>query len=266
MASKPFKSFKTGKQSRLTESKDLKKAPAPPPDFDLAPLTSYPPEVFRSNEPPVDEFVLSLALAYNDLKSIEWVIQQMKRARRKAAIDAVTGQLLGMGIWGSRMTLGLIHELLKAIDVATKAGVLDNRAFTETVASIAPRARSAWSLLVAVATSADSREMTAKLRRYLVQVRNNAAFHYYQPTELHRGYKEHFFVRPRDEFNRSAFASIGENMERTRFYFADAAISRYYDSDANNELFKASTALRSPVNLALRSVVHAYLEYRKDRI
>ena len=109
--------------------------------------------------------------------------------------------------------------------------------------------------------------MAVEVRKYLEQVRHNVAFHYHQPKELRRAYDAHFFDDERSEFNESAYASIGDTMKTTRFYFADAAVSRYYDDGrAKRELFKISNQLRPVVSLAIRSIVHGYLELRTAKL
>lgn len=266
----PFKSFRGNpvKSVQGRDDGDGAEKVAPPPDFELAPLTTYDPEVFRSADRDVDAFVLSLALGFNDLKAVEWVMKQVQRGRpSEPTVDAESGQIYGMSIWAARMTLAMIHELLNAVKVAAKEGVLSGAEFTTVVESLDPRSHQAWSAILAVATNTAKSGMAADVRKYMEQVRHNAAFHYYQPTELRRGYDAHFFDDKANEFNAHAYASIGDTMRTTRYYFADAAVSRYYDDGgAKRELFAVSNKLRPVISLALRGVVQGYLEIRAAEI
>src|SRR5687767_1084243 len=100
---------------RVTEPADSA-APKGCPDFDLAPLTELSPQVFRQNgHSDVDAFVLALALAYNDLKDINWMAEQLSKCKPAQAVSPEVGQWSGMNIFTNRLTLALLNELLQAI-------------------------------------------------------------------------------------------------------------------------------------------------------
>jgi len=58
--------------------------------------------------------------------------------------------------------------------------------------------------------------------KVLLLIRNNAAFHHYQPKELANGYRAWFKNAPTAEHGH-AYVSQGPHMDATRFYYADAA-------------------------------------------
>ena len=60
----------------------------------------------------------------------------------------------------------------------------------------------------------------------LAMVRSNAAFHYYQPKMLAEAYRAFFFTDPTSANNEAAYVSVGNDMDATRFYYADAAAQR----------------------------------------
>lgn len=237
-----------------------------PPDFGLAPLTEFDPNVLKSGNRDVDGFVLSLALAYNDLKSIGWTHYQVDRHRpSQMRADPVAGQISGMTVWVMRMSMAIFHELLKLVRKADQEGWLKSPEFQAALDLLDPDARGLWDAFVGVAVDKDGDSVVgdaAKLRKYLMLVRNNVSYHYDQPTALQKAYDAYFFERPRDEFNEAAYASLGKTLEATRFYFADAAASQYYDSADKRESFQIVDPLRPLVNGALRTVVRAYLESR----
>lgn len=68
------------------------------PDFNLAELTPLDPRVFMSGDDGVDGFVLSIALAYNDIKGIDWLGQQMENCRPTdtTTVSAGLGSVLSL--------------------------------------------------------------------------------------------------------------------------------------------------------------------------
>ena len=54
-------------------------APTPCPDFDLAPLEAFPKVALLAGRNTPDSFVLVLSLAFNDLKGLIWIIEQLNK-------------------------------------------------------------------------------------------------------------------------------------------------------------------------------------------
>lgn len=243
----------------------------PLPDFDLAVLRKYPVETFNSDSPEVDRFVLTLAIAYNDLKAFEWNYQLMSDAAPKTAIiDAQVGQAHGMKIWATRFTISVIHELLLAIKDASDAGITAHPRIKAAQALFKQHAREKWDQLERLATErVDGESKSVKdLLDWFVKIRNNLAFHYGQSKPLLSGYRQLFIEEPKTGYNEVLYASIGTNMSESRFYFADAAAARGYDNrdERTRELMERTGKLRSLVNQGVIYMVHAYLTYRKLEI
>jgi hypothetical protein len=231
------------------------------PDFDLAPLTELPPEVFqRAGHNDVDAFILSLALAYNDLKDINWTVEQLSKCKPTTAVTAEVAQWSGMNIFTNRQTLALLNELLQAI--AAHRHLLNGGDLNHAIAQLKGRARNAWESLVAASQDDESDEF----RKFLVKVRSNVASHYYQPKALLRAYQGYFFERASDDFNKAAYVSLGDTMEATRFYFVDAAPAWYYQHIQNVELYEEARKYIPMVNTALRWLVEAFLVVRLKRM
>jgi hypothetical protein len=193
------------------------------PDFDLAPLIEFPPTVFsREGSAAADAFVLALALAFNDMKGVQWLIRQLEKCKpNESSVTAKVGQWNGMRIQTTRLTLLILHELLKAIHIADRDGVLGDADFVEAVRRLQEINKKDWADLIALAREAPG---DSAVRRYIERMRHNFAAHYYQPSSLIGGYRQFFFENERESFNEHALVSFGDSVENTRFYFADAAV------------------------------------------
>jgi hypothetical protein len=235
------------------------------PDFELAPLVAYDPKLLCANSEhaSADAFVLALALAFNDMKGIQWLIIQLDKCTPETVqVSAENGQWHGMRIQTTRLTLLVLHELLKAIRTAQDNGICDDPCFTTTMGRLDPRYVADWRELLELAneTPGDS-----DIRRYIEQVRHNFSAHYYQPKALAGGYRTFFLDRPVDQFNEHAFASFGRRVEATRFYFADAAVQM------GQKLLDPSDALVAETRIwvlrmfqALRFLIEGYLRVKAE--
>jgi hypothetical protein len=230
------------------------------PDFDLAPLQYFDPATLLGGKDSADAFAIVLAIAYNDLKDEMWFLQQLETGKPDTdRLTATLGQWQGMRVHINRNVLGIVHELIVAIESAQTAGILEDKIFAGAVRVTSDDAQQAWADLVAVATRDDR---PSELREYLGRVRNRVAFHY-DRTRLWEGYRSHFVARPKDASNESAFVSLGDQMESTRFYYADAAAQQAYEMfDAKNTLMTEANRHIKAMNITLREIVVAYVELR----
>jgi hypothetical protein len=237
----------------------------PCPDFQLAPLTTLSPGVLDGRDK-LDRFILLLALAFNDLKALLWVGHQAKKCRTTPwKLDAKNGQAFGFGIFVSRQLLGLTHELLSEIETAQDQKLLNDPRFLTALEMIPAKARENWDAMTSVAESDEGRD---PLRKYLLVARSTTIFHY-DPKLLGRGYDIHFTGKvpaaPPESYE-YAYVSLGEAMEDTRFYFADAAAGAVYTTvlDADDLLFRQADAMFERLNWALRFIVGAYLAVKQE--
>ncbi len=240
----------------------------PCPDFDLAEFTPYDPAILRRDgDDPAGAFVLSLALAYNDLKSLQWMVQQLASGRPDdpTAVNPYNGQFHGMQIYISRMTVGLVQEVLKAVETAATNGVLENQDFKDACLAAEkefPSVRSKWDGLVKL-SKGEHAELEG-LSKFLIKVRNNVAYHYYQPKQLLKGYRRVFFEDEKAKHNESALASLGDNLETTRFYMADAAAGATLTDlvpDGRDQL-EQTKKLVDILNLLFRTIIQCFFEIR----
>ena len=228
-------------------------------DFELAPLEGFATDVFNSTAPEVDAFILSLALAYNDFKGIEWVFLQLDKGKPETpGISAYDGQFFGMRIHMTRLSVAFLHELVKAIETASTDGVLAHAEFRNAKELLTEEANASWEEFVSVCLGGQAAP-DKEFLGWLARVRNSAAYHYYQPKGLHKGYLQFFNSEKPSDHNQFAYASLGNTLEVSRFYFADAAIAASYD---NTDLLARAGSVRREVNKVLRRIVEAYLRYR----
>jgi hypothetical protein len=122
-----------------------------------------------------------------------------------------------------------------------------------------PKARAHWTDLVRVALN-QSGVSDKKFKTILTKIRANLSFHYYQPKQLVAGYRRHFYESGAQPGNAHAYASMGKNMERTRFYFADAAIQGSLEllQDSKGFLPRLKTG-SDAANHAIRFLLEEYL-------
>lgn len=79
-----------------------------------------------------------------------------------------------------------------------------------------------WSALkkLAVNEKPDLPEKEKRIVECLVQIRNTVSFHYYGTKNFRNGFQE--YISSVGE-KAALYTSMGDSMEKTRFYFADAA-------------------------------------------
>ena len=240
------------------------------PDFDLAPLKAYRPEILSGQGPTSEEdaFVLGLAVAYNDIKGMYWFLQQLKTCKPDdtVKVSAELGQWRGMRIQVTRFLLGITHEILRAVSRAEEQGLLRKPDTKRAIRRLNPRFSRAWTELV---RSARGRSRDSRFRKYLRVVRNTRVFHYNQPEDFMKGYDECFDVAHRTKFTKSALVSVGNTVEATRFHFADAAVQTAYTKlqDPGGNLFQLSNRFVTNVShVALRGFIESYLDVKSGKL
>jgi hypothetical protein len=168
----------------------------------------------------VCDLVLCLALAYNDLRDIIFVRLLLGNVRpAQLGISPEHGQYGGLVIGALRIQVGRVHELLKLI--AKSEQEIGHPFFGKVVRKLTRAGREAWSALTTVAqeTNLKDKANESSMVRALRFVRNKVSFHY-DPENLRGGY-EGAFLQPAEQ--RKPLISRGGSLQRSRFYFVDAA-------------------------------------------
>ena len=113
---------------------------------------------------------------------------------------------------------------------------------------------------------ANGRDNTLKeLHEVSRLIRNNIAFHYYQPKFLAGGYHE-FFSKKDIPANQNAFISRGTSLQSTRFYFADAAVEgcfeKYIGKEKAGRLRPELNKLSETLVQALYDIITGFIQIR----
>ncbi len=244
--------------------------PEPPPDFDLAePYSVDPRKLVRDGDDRVGEFVLCLAMAFNDLKGAYYCHEQLLRYRAHADRRPLAhrGQLSAMNDQVARLLIGIVHEVLNVIRKGVR--VFEDPEFQSLRSALPKSSQTAWREIRQVAENEDRvpqrHDATSQL---LVKLRNHVSFHYDGP-KLVEGYLLHFKLDAVQEHEQHAFISDGKNMEGTRFYFADAAMvqattaaTKLERADVHRQISDLAQMLAD----TLRDVVLAFVQARAPSV
>jgi hypothetical protein len=165
----------------------------------------------------------------------------------------------------NRQSISILHELIKL--VSASGVLLKEPLLAQCRESLQGEEASAWQSIVDAAEGTEGKSQD-ELTLFLVQARNNVGHHYYQPKALLEGYDHHFFGTAPSDLNDFAYASLGKNMEESRFFFADAAAQAYVRSviDPTQILYFETSELIKRVNVAIRFFVHTYLLARRTEL
>lgn len=227
----------------------------------LATLQTFSREAFVGDEKvPQDicNFVLALALIYNDCK--DGIFSNLTLAESKP-----TGEQKRSREWGAyngikvhflRLYIALIQELLKLI--RDNQFSIKHPFFIAVIQQLSKRDRDSWDALMDAALQ---KQTSNRLNKFLLMIRNKVSSHY-DPKELYRGYRYHFFGN--GSLSEAPFISRGTSMQSSRFYFADAAADGYLQSQAlkDNELMSHVVDLTENLNRAIMQVVNHFIQKR----
>jgi hypothetical protein len=231
----------------------------PLPDFDLAPLEGLDPKsLVRGDQDRVGELMLGLALAFDDLKDIAYLVHQKSTLIEQARADTLAryGQFSGMQKHLARWLCGMAHEILELLSKSKSA--VESPEFQALIKPLLKEYRDDWQILWDAARGVDAPQKTDRLGYVLKRARNNLAFHY-APRALRDGYRAHFSSgKPHSE---QAVISLGDNMEATRFYYADAAAEAYLE-DVLGMSGEQWTELARRLNRVLYALLRQFIDAR----
>lgn len=228
----------------------------------LSPLETFDPAVFVGDDKTpqhVCDFVLSLAVAYNDIRDLVHA-QQLLAAVRPADLtqpSTAAGQFGGLHVHWVRMLAGVLTELAQLI--TENSTVLASASFQGVIRSLPKSFREAWQSTVTAASA--TTPQGDRFGRLIYFARNKVAFHY-DRKEISRGYGG-IFLRADSQ---PPFISRGNNMAETRFFFADAAVEAYMmqRAQASNglEFFESGWKILPDIGHALREIVVRFINRR----
>lgn len=231
----------------------------------LARLETFAPDVFVGDEDvsqEVCDFVLSLALIWNDYKDATYAHALLRRCEPREAPGPTRewGAYGGIDLHLFRYQVTLMRELLTL--VCRGQSVARGHCIESVVRRLSPAAREDWNSMVQVALGSVPPDTIGQC---LLMVRNKLAYHY-DPQAMAKGYRHHFFGEGREDD--SAYISRGDDTSKTRFYFADAAAFGYLkEVPGGDDWDRLSSDMRGvfeKLSAALMGVVDGFVRYRTE--
>jgi hypothetical protein len=228
----------------------------------LVPLEAFDPSAFIGNDvvpQDVCDFVLALAVAYNDLHdtTVARILLNDITVPHESKPSQALGFRNGLRTSTLRIQLGFIRELLALI--ADNKTAINQPYFKNLCFKLTPKGQLSWSSLYNVAFQKPSSDPLSKA---LVIIRKKVAFHY-DAHQIGQSFKNAFVPTG---IHRQPFISRGRTMSQTRFYFADAAIQKYLiEKDTEKilkDLLEGNAKLYEQINQALYEPVIRFIESR----
>lgn len=218
----------------------------------------------------VANFFLVLAVVYNDLKGIvlfEKLILDIYEQPLPTDISSHAGEHGGIFTQTRKIFISCLREFFTFLEENKE--VLSSTEFKDILNKTNKDIQNRWNNIIDIAFNNESKN-TSDFNKYLIQVRNNVTFHYNQSgKELRKAFCNFFYKREKIEHNKLAYYSIGENMETTRFFYADAVVQEYLRSTTNDNVkgfdpkYKTElSAIINDMNLTILRLLKAYLKSR----
>ncbi len=211
----------------------------------------------ENNKNDIQSFFLILGLIFNDLKGLIFFQKFIEDNYRKPDINEVSahaGEYGGLIAQADRLLIATVGEFFKFIEENTS--VLNSISFLLLLKKDNNQDyKNAWNDLIKLG---DGSTVLSKIAR----VRSNVTFHYDNSMEeLRRGFINSFFTKEKDLTQHSrAYYSFGDDMEKTRMYYSDAATQSYINSIlAIEDRAKIREAINS-MNHTIQWLLRVYLK------
>jgi hypothetical protein len=226
------------------------------------PLRSFDRSIFTDKDPPMQEvcnFVLALALFYNDFKDIiyAFILHQDQREKVVQGINPDWGQWSGIREHQVRILLGTLWEFLELVRVNRPAW--KHPYFSDFIPRLPDEAFRAWSEIQDVVDNGSTKHA---IWRKVMLFRQNVAFHYATKC-IAQGYDHHFYKSGKD--NSVPYWSEGSSMEENRFYFADAAAQSFVEKELGSktkEFWIEVDRFYKQLNSAVGNIVRQFIRKR----
>lgn len=223
----------------------------------------------ENTDDPLARFFLALAVIFNDIKGLtlfEKLVVDTYRKTEPKEVSVQAGELGGIFTQINKLLISNVREFLDFLKENEK--ILSSLEFKEVLLKTNKNIQSRWENItdIAFGQSPESSDFT----KHLILIRNNVAFHYNQSgKELRKSFCNYFYKK--ETFNRNdlAYYSIGETMEDTRFFYADAAVQEYLGLIVNIKSEKFDIKYReeiiriiSDMNFTISRLLKTYLKNR----
>lgn len=220
----------------------------------------------RNTKNNIDKFFLPLSLIYNDLKGLlllDKTFREVYSEPNRNFANVHLGEFSGVRVQILRLVTGLVSEFFNYLIKNEK--FINDPIFKHFEKRINKKIRNKWYKLLEIAF--EDKSPKSDFLRKILTIRGNSIYHY-SSKELPKAYINNFFNPEKNIGNEKAYFSIGESMETSRFYYADAAAERYLKENLQIELNENHhTKLLKTVkdmNEVLLSILTYYLIIKQD--
>lgn len=213
----------------------------------------------EKTEQQICDFILTLALIYNDIKNIDLCASLLGASKPEGEFTPCPawGEYSALAFFFNRLRISIINELMNLIK--NYGTLIEEPLFERTIKQISTKSRESWQLIVDATIS--NGEMSP-IRNPYFMIRNKTIFHY-DIKQISAGYRDFFRkLRP----NLPPMISRGMQMIQTRLYFADAAAEGCLNLALGNkpvhEFFSQLENNLSHLNQALQDIVQKFITIR----
>lgn len=215
----------------------------------------------KNNE--IDNFFLVLAVVFNDLKGIDFFERIIIDTYKQPIFEEISvhsGEYSGILTQTRKILISNLQEFLLFLRKNEK--ILLSAEFKDILSKTNKDIQNKWNNIVDIAFDNKS-ENIHDFTEYLIKVRNNIAFHYYQPKGFKKAFCNFFYKKDRIKQNDFAYYSLGEEIETTRYYYADAAVQEYLRSTTDEDVKVLDFKYRAEIGMILSNVSLTILRLQK---
>lgn len=229
-----------------------------PQNYELAPLQALKTNILLNADEREAGFIIALATVYNDIKDFFWMFQALLEGQptNPDEISPTNGQFNGQMNFLIRNLIGVFLEFLVLIE--ENADVLERESLKFAESRITGNAISYWQELKRLALRQELEASETAVYNSIKVIRNSVSYHYFGIKNYLGGFKNYCDARGADS---RIYASIGDRMETTRFYFADAATQYRLRQILHDRQVSDSQVMEfiKKMNAALRFFLESYL-------
>jgi hypothetical protein len=209
--------------------------------------------------------MLALALIFDDLKDFLWFFSRLIPGTRyyPQGLNPERGQIGGMSLRMMRSIAATLHELLRLLEA--KKHVIRSERTKVMLGVLSTESQRKWDSLNEYARGSNAgKPAPGSIGDLLKLVRDKTGSHY-DLAKLQSGFQTHFAPESEEPSRMRAYYSDGDNMERTRYYFADAAAEGVFQAEfgiSRDDFQKRLDEHIDHVNSTLKVVLSAWLHDR----
>jgi hypothetical protein len=210
-------------------------------------------------------FILSLALIWNDLKNLlslfEFMNEQLPNDTKvdkpeEMPIEPIWGEISGYKIFFEKHIVSIIHELFTLI--RNSNDVVNSTTFRAILKKIKKANKEPWVTITNISFGKD--DSSTDFGKALLMVRHKISNHF-DKGEIFKGYKRKFIDK-----KGIPYVSRCEHMASTRFYFADAAAQEYYrryqEKMTIEQFYQLLNSIKNGINFSLQNIILTFIQER----